>query len=367
VPVTNRHHLRWLTATVLVATGCSNSSPFATPPGSSGVTRTSHPSSMFAASSQGVPEGPAAATTAHQTSMPSGNFEPASASRAPQNAITGTFKKTTSAIGNALKIEPKVVPAYDATSLSGQQPEIGADLYYQAGRVLMAQGKPAAAAVQFQQALDKSPRDVRVLISLARLKDQQDLVAEAEQLYRRSLEAEPNNPLALNDLGLFYAKRGRPDAAIETLRQAVRLQPANPRYRNNLAVALLETNRRDEAFAELSAALGPAEAHYNLGYLMAERGAVQAARGELQAAMQLNPAMQEARTMLASLGGGAEAPEPPRHLPPTNDAGPYRSSEVSPAWQQEPGPSRPNSRSAEFRPMAEQAARPAYPNQLPPY
>jgi Flp pilus assembly protein TadD len=306
----------WCLPVLVAAAGCGSTSPFSsatpsphlaqgTPPGAAvagSTTRPPHASPMLPSASAG------AAPTAIGSSGPTG----------AGNFLTSSWQTTTQGLARTFSVQPKVVRAYDPTSVTGNQPEVGADLYLQAGRVLQQQGNLPAAEDQFRKALAKSPRDIRVLVAIARLKHQQGSPAEAEQRYREALAIDPRSALVLNDIGLMYAQRAQTDAALDAFQRAVEIQPNNQRYRNNLAGILLDVNRGPEAFQLLAAGMGEADAHYNLGHLLAERGAKVAAVSQFEAALRRNPQMENARTMLASLQ--ASHTNRPWPLPPTQEA-----------------------------------------------
>jgi hypothetical protein len=87
-------------------------------------------------------------------------------------------------------------------------------------------------------------------------------------------------------------------------------------YRNNLATVLVEAGRPNEAFAQLAATSEPAVAHYNLGYLLHQRGQSQPAADHLQRALLLNPSLSPASQLLAEINGPAAATDLVVEMPP---------------------------------------------------
>ena len=79
--------------------------------------------------------------------------------------------------------------------------------------------------------------------------------AEAETLYRRILDAAPDQPDALHLLGMLLAQNGRPAEGLAALDAAVRAAPANPAFHLNRAKLLLALDRGGEAADSLHAAL----------------------------------------------------------------------------------------------------------------
>ncbi|REK19561.1 MAG: tetratricopeptide repeat protein [Planctomycetota bacterium] len=94
-------------------------------------------------------------------------------------------------------------------------------------------------------------------------------LAQAEQLYRRILKAQPRHPDALHLLGLVAHQLGHPEPAIEFIGRAIAVQPRQPSYHNNLGEVYRARGQLDEARRCYTEALrlDPkfVPAHYNLG------------------------------------------------------------------------------------------------------
>jgi tetratricopeptide (TPR) repeat protein len=165
------------------------------------------------------------------------------------------------------------------------------------------QGDIFQARRQYQQALAKWPGHVDVLRAAARMEDRQGELRLAETLYRQAVNANPNHAGALNDLGLCLARQGQLDASMQVIEQAITLQPQKPLYRNNAATILVEMRQDQRALAHLTAVHAPAEANYNLGQLLVQRGRPGDAAAYFQTALQLNPELQAAQVALGQLQG----------------------------------------------------------------
>jgi hypothetical protein len=116
-------------------------------------------------------------------------------------------------------------------------------------------------------------------------------------------------------MGLCFARQQQWPRATESLNHAIALQPANPKYRNNLATVLVEMGRTEEALKQLTAVNPPAVAHYNMAYLLEQKGQPNLAIGHLQQAVARDPNLGPAHEMLARLSGGAV--QPAQTTPPT--------------------------------------------------
>lgn len=172
---------------------------------------------------------------------------------------------------------------------------------------------------------------------------------EAEAIYRRILQVEPNHADSLHLLGLVAYQVGRADTAVELIGRAVGLQADQPVFRGNLGEALracgraaeaetclLEALRLDPSLADAHNSLGNvrraagrsddaiasfrraialrpnfAEAHNNLGTVLQAQGKLSAAISAYREALQLNPRYVDAWLNLGTAwrahGNGLEA------------------------------------------------------------
>lgn len=85
--------------------------------------------------------------------------------------------------------------------------------------------------------------------------DEPDSVSRAEQIYRRVLTVEPDNPDALHYLGLVAHHFGQSDVAIDLMRRSIALRPTSARYYRNLAGVLRECRRYQETLDAYQQAL----------------------------------------------------------------------------------------------------------------
>ena len=114
------------------------------------------------------------------------------------------------------------------------------------------------------------------LLELALCHERFGFAAGAERVYRRVLEADSEQPLALQRLGVRALRRGRTRVAVELLQRAVERDPYRPECHWHLGRALREAGDRAaacESFAQ-AALYDPshAEAARALAELGAERG-----------------------------------------------------------------------------------------------
>jgi tetratricopeptide (TPR) repeat protein len=162
-------------------------------------------------------------------------------------------------------------------------------------------GNAVEARQQLRQAMVAWPNDVEVIRAAARLEDRQNELQAAEELYRKAIATNPQHAGAYNDLGLCLARQGKFDDSVLAIEQAIHLQPDKPLYRNNVATVLVEMKQDQRALAHLAAVHGLAEANYNLGQLLVQRGRSTEAMSYFQVALAQNPSLKQAQTSIAML------------------------------------------------------------------
>ena len=90
----------------------------------------------------------------------------------------------------------------------------------------MSAGNLTQAETDLQSVLRVVPSDPRALDLLGVIRALQHREAEAERLFRRALEKNPNFAPTHAHLGLLYVQNGHAEKAVSQLREAVRLDPA---------------------------------------------------------------------------------------------------------------------------------------------
>lgn len=220
--------------------------------------------------------------------------------------VTGKNKKAAGAQ------DPTALSKDDPLSLWHKTPDPDANFYTKLAELQEQAGNLAGAEQQYQRALQTSAKHVPALLGLARLQDRQGKQAEAAVFYRQAIEADPNDPSPHNDLGLLLARGGDLEGAAQELEQAVELDPSRALFHNNLATVFVDLGRYPEALDELTKAHGDAVGHYNLGYLLAERGQVGPARFHFGEALRRNPQLAEAKQWFELLSRQELAGSAPR-------------------------------------------------------
>ncbi len=124
----------------------------------------------------------------------------------------------------------------------------------------------------------------------------------SEVLWRHTIDVNPNNYIAQNDLGGTLEEKGQFNEAIAHYREAVQLNPNVARVQNNLGYALLQGGRVEEGIDHLQDALriDPtySEAYNHMGSALMKKGQVAEAIPYYQKAIQLNNSYADAHNNL---------------------------------------------------------------------
>src|SRR6185437_10036184 len=100
-----------------------------------------------------------------------------------------------------------------------------------------------------------SPAQLQGILEEGIAHHREDRKAEAERCYRRVLDIAPNQPDALNLLGVLAADAGLWDLAIGLMRRALTTRPKDPNIQNNIGHALSQIHEYEEARDHLERAL----------------------------------------------------------------------------------------------------------------
>ena len=230
-----------------------------------------------------------------------------------RDGLLSAFGKTKRGVTKVLTIEPKIIRVPDATKLSNKAGEPSIDVHLANARLQKHRKKFDLAARSYSRVLDQEPHHLQTLVEFGRLLDRQNRFEEAIVYYRQACAAHPKEASPQNDLALCYARQGSFPASLAAFREAIKLDPNNSLYRNNLAVTLVDQNQLPTALVHLIAAHGPAIGHYNLAFLLHQRGKLDLTVKHLQTALLHDSQLDPARQMLAQLRRQTPAPNQERN------------------------------------------------------
>lgn len=150
-----------------------------------------------------------------------------------------------------------------------EEPE-NVDLTEEMAKTLIASGRLRDGVLLIEQingqpGVDKA-RAARLYSATGVAYDRAEKHERAQAQYKRALQAQPHNAMALNNLGLSYAMDGRLDLAEKTLRRALVAPTAGTQVRQNLAMVLSLKGGTDEARRLVSQDLPPSLVRQTVGY-----------------------------------------------------------------------------------------------------
>jgi len=139
--------------------------------------------------------------------------------------------------------------------------------------------------------------------------------ADAQAVWRRGLEVDPDCVFCHDQTGALSGNRGDLATAIGHFARVVELRPGDVRYRSNLGLALLKAGRSVEAAAQFERILDreptDAETRTRFGLALAQQGKLADASREFERASRDDPRSAGALTQLGisliALGRPAEA------------------------------------------------------------
>jgi tetratricopeptide (TPR) repeat protein/SAM-dependent methyltransferase len=130
-------------------------------------------------------------------------------------------------------------------------------------------------------------------------------LSQAKKIYQQILQVTPNQPIALNLLGVIAHSMGRSDIAIDLITKALAVEPDYNDARYNLGLVYHEMGRLDDAVANYNRvlALKPnyVEAHNNLGLLHYQAGHLDEAVASYKKALVIKPDLADAHYNLGNV------------------------------------------------------------------
>ncbi|MCE9604313.1 MAG: tetratricopeptide repeat protein [Planctomycetia bacterium] len=230
--------------------------------------------------------------------------------RAEEFGWTAPFRKFGETISSPFKKSATNKPAKpvvaedDPVSLVSKQAPAGATLYISLAKLQHKAGNTESAIEQYQKALEVEPKNLQALLGLAHLYDNVGDYPNAIKSYKAAVKAHEDSAAAFNDLGLCYARSKNLPESITALKRAVELDETKALYRNNLAKVYVESDRAPEAYKILVGAHGEAVAHYNVGYMLNDRGQKTQALEHFKTAAKLDPKLKPAQQWVELLSKG---------------------------------------------------------------
>jgi len=165
-------------------------------------------------------------------------------------------------------------------------------------------GQHTEAEALYRRAVEQDPEYVDALNLLGALLYQQNRLDESLACFERVRSLQPANADPLNSVGIVLRAQGRLREAVDYYRQALAIRADHPEVYSNLGNALREMGDLEGAITAYRQALDlkpdHAEGHNNLGVALKDIGQLKDAIAHYQTAIQLKPNYPEAHHNLGS-------------------------------------------------------------------
>ena len=194
---------------------------------------------------------------------------------------------------------PPQVPRDQFEAMS--DPPIQARTYLAAGQLAESQGRLPDAISQYQKALSLKADYPDVLYRLGIVYTQQKDFPNAIETWNKYVTATGNSSAAYSNLGFCQELAGNPSAAEAAYKAGIARDPQSEPCHVNYGLMLARHGKPNQALLELQQVLTPAKAHYDLASVYESQHRPLDARAEYRKAIELDPALAEARQKLAAL------------------------------------------------------------------
>jgi tetratricopeptide (TPR) repeat protein len=153
----------------------------------------------------------------------------------------------------------------------------------------------------YQEALNHDQSCLEAQRGLGRVYVAMGDYERATTTYKKAIEKMPREASLYAEFAVVYSKRSNFPEAIRLLTKATEFDPENQDYMRMLGVDLVCNGQVDRGLQTLARARGTAAAHYYVARICYRKGQIAEAREHAQRAVEANPNLQEARTLLAEL------------------------------------------------------------------
>jgi tetratricopeptide (TPR) repeat protein len=156
----------------------------------------------------------------------------------------------------------------------------------------------------YQQALRIDPKYVPAYQALANLYLDMHDYDHAIATLEKGVQVAPNDALLHFDLGMTHCRKKEFTAGLPDLKKAMELDPENRLYVDTLGYTLARAGQQDEALAVFTRVHGKAMAHYMLARMLEHMQDRDQCQRHLQLALADDPQLEVAQAMLMRLAGG---------------------------------------------------------------
>lgn len=153
----------------------------------------------------------------------------------------------------------------------------------------------------YQGAIKTEPDNLKAHRCLGGLHLKCNEFDRAIDTYKKAMAKHPKESILWYDMSTVYARKKDFPECARCLGKALEMDPENRDYMKKLGFTLAWMGQMEQGLAYLTRAQGPAMAHYNIARVFLQREQHQLARHHLNASLQANNQLPEARELLAAL------------------------------------------------------------------
>jgi len=177
-----------------------------------------------------------------------------------------------------------------------------ASLYFDRAGSYAMSGDYNKAIAMYKKSINLNPADDKAHNNLGNVYRDIGLYTKALKEYETTLKINPYSVEAHNNLGILHIKRGLDDEAISEYITAIEINPNLAGVRNNLGNIYRKKGLHNDALREYQEAINLdrrfVEAYNNLGVTLAEMGELREAVQQFEKALQRNPKYEQAKSNL---------------------------------------------------------------------
>ncbi len=182
-----------------------------------------------------------------------------------------------------------------------KDPPITALTHVAAGQLAQSQGNYDEAMEQYRKALKIKKDCTEAVYGMGLVYTIQKDYPHAIETWNQYIKM-TRSATAYSNLGFCHEVSGNFAAAEAAYQAGIAKDPKNEPCHVNYGLMLARHGKPTQALAELQTVLPPGQAHYDLASVYESQGNVRDAKFEYQQAVNLDPALEDAKQKLASLG-----------------------------------------------------------------
>jgi tetratricopeptide (TPR) repeat protein len=176
-----------------------------------------------------------------------------------------------------------------------------ANTHFAAGQVAESQNDLPRAIAQYEAACKLDRTATVPLLRLGMIYTQQGRFEQAIATWNRYIKATNGDASGYVDLGYTCEIAQRFSDAETAYKTAIARDPQNETAHVDYGLMLARQGKIDQAITQLQAVMSMADVHYNLASVLESKGKKEEAKAEYEKALQIDPAMTDAKNRLASL------------------------------------------------------------------